>query len=179
MWNYKERPSNTFILGPNAVSDHTDVFWPLRVQNHFWILDGVVPPLKSMKLSGINLDSLHFEISGNGMSQAVADFLSIIPSKNIRFIGLDIRYRLLCDVVEMEHLERLAEKLKNRDKFVKLHGIHARLEFQFGGFPFEPAAQALRGIFREKLLSVESLPHERRCGVRDVTDDSYQRSFIS
>lgn len=111
------------------------------------------------------------------MSQAAADFLSIIPPKEIRLIGLDIRYGLLCNVVEMEHLERLAEKLKNRDKFGKLHGIHVRLEFQFGGFPFEPAAQALRGIFQEKLLSVESLPYERRDSVRDVTDDSY-RSFI-
>lgn len=127
-----------------------------------------------MNLGVTNLDSLHFEISGYGMSRAVADLLSTIPPKKVALIGLDMRHGLIYNAVEREHLERLAEALKTRG-FIKLRRIRVRLEFQFGGFPFEPTVWMLRGIFSEKLLSVEILPHERRYSVRSVMDDSYYR----
>lgn len=131
------------------------------------------PPFGRMKLGSISLNSLHFEITTSDMSQAVAEIISTIPPKNIVFIGLDMPYGLIYGESNTRNLRCLAKVLENRG-FGKLRGIHVRLEFASRGFRFEPTVQALRDVFPEKFLSVESLPRERRYLVRDVTDDCYQ-----
>lgn len=154
------------------MSDYTNIFWSLRVKKISHISDSVPPSLtESMKFSNINLDSLHFEI-GDGMSRVAADVLSTIPPTNIAVIGLDIWHDVIYDNAEREHLKRLVKALQTRG-FGQLCKIRVRLEFQFGGIPFEPTVRKFRNIFPEKLLSVENLPYERRYSVRDVIDDCH------
>ncbi|KAF9462775.1 hypothetical protein BDZ94DRAFT_1309308 [Collybia nuda] len=157
-WNYRAAEMLVALQGVSLKHLH------LGLENSY-----STSPYEGISLDA-NLDSLHLEISDPKASAIALDILCKIPPGNLVNIGLDTAHTLIRDSAEVETLKIIAEVLKTRG-FTKLRRIHIRMEYDIPKYTFAEAVQILRGVFQDSLLTVESIPYERRNTLRDATDD--------
>jgi hypothetical protein len=125
------------------------------------------------------LESLHYEVSLTGLSDAVVRTLSTLVSSRIRTIGLDTTEGLLHDTKEFEQWEHLGSILASKDGFPRLSRILIRLEPDFyRTYDLQSTWKLVRRAFpwaaaRSVVLEVERLRNDRHLAVREISDDCY------